>query len=139
MPSKFLTISALVLCCLFAGRSTRADSARIQGPSPSFTAPFTFSCGAGCGFHSEFFPGWAGSWEPVQGQHDFADFLNKDSSERRDRRDFDWATVPADLHHGVVVTPEPGSLLLTGAGLLGLALLAVGFRRKMPVPFTANC
>jgi hypothetical protein len=139
MPSKFLTISALVLCCLFAGRSTRADSAKLQSPSPDFAASFTFSCGAGCGFRSEFFPGWTGFWEPERGRLDFADFLKKDSWERRDRRDFDWKTVPADSHPSVVSTPEPGSLLLTGAGLLGLAFLAIGFRRKVPVPLTADC
>jgi len=142
MSSKFLTISALVLCCLFAGRSTRADSVKIQSPSPNYFAPFTFSCGAGCGFNQGSFPGWASSWEPLRGQHGFGDFLKHGSSAGRDRRTFDWVTIPADVDGGyltIVSTPEPGSLLLTGVGLIGLAFLAAGFRRKLSVPLKADC
>ncbi len=136
MPSKFLTISAFVLCCLFAGSSTRADSVKNQSPLPDFAAPSTSSCGWGCGFNTLSF---AGSWETVREQRDFADFLKNSPLAATDHRTFDPLALPADLHHPILPVPEPGSSLLTGVGLIALALLAAGSRRKLPVPLTADC
>ncbi len=152
MRSKLLTASGLALCCLFVGGSARAD---LVGGSLKIDAPFTYACGRDCADNVRSFYAWtdpliAGSWEPrATYYYDMRSLERQDSSDvlgdyffaRRDHGRHDPITVPPGLEgepSTPVSTPEPSSLLLTGLGLIGLALARTGFRRKQSLPREAT-
>ncbi len=125
---KVLTISALAICCLFVVGAARADSV---GGSLKAAAPFTFSCVRDCGYKME-----SVHRSPFGGD-DFTDFRGNRSSEFQTLWMHDWTVASGhalDASPTVVPTPEPGSLVLTSLGLIGLAFFAKAFRSKGSLP-----
>jgi hypothetical protein len=131
MRMKFVTISALALCGLFAGSSARADSVAASLKSGD---TFTYSCLRGCGYSTESFH--IPQFQPGVFQGSFGDRFfkieNPFSHQNLIDRDRFLEARPA-----IVPAPEPSSLLLTCLGLVGLGFLTKGAGRRRSLPLVA--